>query len=353
MVAFSAPDAISPALQRMRAFLFQPFRLGTFLKLCLVALVTEGSTWNFHSTWSGNHHPEHVTTMSSVSSSVALAPGNLPPGFNPAWIAAIAAIAIVSLIVGFVLFYLITRLRFAYFHCLVQNTREIRPGWRLYRDQATRFFWMNVSVLFCFIVVVALVALSFAAEIWRVAHASGGNPAVGPLLMLILPLVVIVFAIIVVAVVADIVLRDFMLPHYALENASAGQAWSAAWHAFRAEPGGFIGYGLLRIFLPLVAWVGIFLILILPTLLTVAAVALVEIGIHAASAHASGALPAEGIVLQVIVGAVALAVTALVWIGIGGTVNTAVREYALVFYAGRYQRLGDVLAPARAAAASM
>jgi len=30
---------------------------------------------------------------------------------------------------------------FAYFHCLIHNTKEIRPGWRLYRTQATRFFW--------------------------------------------------------------------------------------------------------------------------------------------------------------------------------------------------------------------
>lgn len=341
MVRLSAPDAISPALQRMRTFLFRPFRLGTFLKLCLVALVTEGFSWNFHSTWSGPHHQ---------TSTGVWTPGTPMPGITPAWIAALAALAIGSVVVGLVLFYLATRLRFAYFHCLVHNIREIRPGWRLYRSQATRFFWMNLAVGICFVMVVALLALFFAGGIWKLVHASGGNPPVGPLLAMILPLIVMILLIVIVAIGVDLILRDFMLPHYALDNATFGQAWAAAWSSFRAEPGGYIGYALLRIFLPLVAWAGVFLILILPTLITGLAVALIEIGIHAASAHATGALPAEGIVLQVAIGAVALALTVLVWIGVGGPLNTAVREYALIFYGGRYQALGERLAPSRTAA---
>ena len=34
-----------------------------------------------------------------------------------------------------------TRLRFAYFHCLIHKTKEIRPGWEIYREPATRYFW--------------------------------------------------------------------------------------------------------------------------------------------------------------------------------------------------------------------
>jgi hypothetical protein len=47
MFALSAADAISPAVQRTRMFLFRPFRWGTYLKLCLVALITEGIGANF------------------------------------------------------------------------------------------------------------------------------------------------------------------------------------------------------------------------------------------------------------------------------------------------------------------
>jgi len=337
MVALSPPDAIGPALQRTRAFLFRPFRLGTFLKLCLVALVTEGFGGNFHSSW---HPAHHRSSIDSISSTRAWTPGGMTPG----WIAAIAALAVVSIVVSLVLFYLVTRLRFAYFHCLIHDTHEIRPGWRLYREAATRFFWMNLGVGLCFVLAAAVLALLFAGEIWRVVHRSGGHPGFGPMLALILPAVLAAMLIVVVAIAVDLILRDFLLPHYALENARAGRAWAAAWRYFRAEPAAFFGYGLLRIFVPLVAWVGIFLILILPTVITVAAVALIEVGIHAASAHAAGALPAEGIALQVVIGAVATALMVLVWIGVGGPLNTAVREYALLFYGGRYPALGDQLA---------
>jgi len=55
--------------------------------------------------------------------------------------------------------YLVTRLRFAFFHCLVRNTKEIRPGWWLYREQAARFFWMNVGVGFCYLLALVLISL--------------------------------------------------------------------------------------------------------------------------------------------------------------------------------------------------
>ncbi len=348
MIALSAPDAISPAVRRMRRFLFEPFEAGTFLKLCLVALVTEGFSGNFNHSWSRGHALHRQTTITTIPTVTTAGPWTTNH-LTPAWFAGLAAIVAISIVVALVLFYLITRLRFAYFHCLVSNTREIGPGWRLYRSQATRFFWMNLAVGLCFAAVIAVLALAFAAQIFRVIHEAGGHPAVGPMLALILPAALGFVLMIVAAIAVDLILRDFLLPHYALDNATAGEAWTASWGRFRAEPGAFVGYGLLRIFLPLVAWVGIVMILILPMIFTVAAVAVVEIGIHAAFAHGTGALPAEGIALQVVIGVIAAALTLLVWVGAGGPLNTAVREYALVFYGGRYQRLGDLLGPLPAA----
>lgn len=344
IVPLSPPDAIAPALRRTRSFLFRPFRLGTFFKLSLVALITEGLGGNFHTSWPHGETTHRVSTISTLPSA-AWGPGSLTD-LTPGWIAAMAALVVASILIALVLFYLVTRLRFAYFHCLLHNTREIRPGWRLYRSQARRFFWMNLAVGLCFFLFVALLALLFASQIWRVFRDSAGHPAVGPMLALIFPGMLVILLIVAIAIALDLILRDFLLPHYALENASAGQAWEAAWLRIRSEPAAFAGYGLLRIFLPMVAWIAIFLILILPTVFTVAAVALVEIGIHAAMAHASGALPAEGVALQIAIGAVATTLTVLVWIGASGPLSTAVREYALLFYGGRYRPLGDALTQA-------
>src|SRR5580692_11527518 len=58
MITLSAAQAISPAIERTKQFLFQPFRVGRFLKLTLVALLTEGgmASCNF-----GNHLPSADT----------------------------------------------------------------------------------------------------------------------------------------------------------------------------------------------------------------------------------------------------------------------------------------------------
>src|SRR5487761_394266 len=109
MHALSAPDAISPAIARTRDFLFRPFRWGTYLKLGLVAMITEGFT-NSHSSSGHGGHP--TRNAPSVTSSFYLSPG---------LIALIVVGVLVAIVVALVIFYLVTRLRFAYFHCLVHD----------------------------------------------------------------------------------------------------------------------------------------------------------------------------------------------------------------------------------------
>lgn len=337
MPNLSAADAISPALRRTRTFLFRPFRLGTYLKLCLVALLTEGFGSNFNS-GSGRNFSRHRSTMSTALPNFHFAPEQIAMA-----VAIIALIAVICL----ALFYLVTRLRFAYFHSLIHDLREIRPGWYLYRDQASRFFWMNVAVGFCFFLLAALIALPFLAGFLRLAQEtrSAGHLDVGLLLSLLLPLVPIILLLAVIAIATDLVLRDCMLPHYALENATAGQAWSAAWARIRVEKGQFFVYAILRIILPIVALIALFIVLLIPGIIFVAVTAAVEIGIHAAFSGASGAAAFAGIFLQVLVGFIAFVIAFVVGIAVGGPLSTAIREYALVFYAGRYPTLGNILYP--------
>ncbi len=341
MYALSAADAISPALQRTRTFLFAPFRWGTFLKLCIVALLTEGLSGNFQSSFRHERSTRHIHDGNA-------APAVVPPFHLTAeQIAAIVALSLAAILIGCVVFYLITRLRFAYFHCLIHNTREITPGWRLYRTQATRFFWMNLAVAFCFVLLMAVIAILFGAGIWRVVQAgqATGHLDLGLLLSLVLPLIPIIFLFVLTAIAADLILRDFMLPHYALDNTTAGEAWRRVSAGIRFEKTAFFGYALLRVILPLIAIIAIVVVLMLPALISVATVALVEFGIHAAFVHATGAGVVVGIVLQFVIGVAAFAVALLMAICLGGPLSTAVREYALLFYGGRYPRLGDILFP--------
>src|SRR5260370_26959057 len=56
MRALSASDSVSVAVQRTRDFLFRPFTWGTYLKLGLVAIITEGWGTNLRSA-KGGHPP--------------------------------------------------------------------------------------------------------------------------------------------------------------------------------------------------------------------------------------------------------------------------------------------------------
>jgi hypothetical protein len=340
MPIFSAADAISPAVYRTRQFLFAPpFRWSTFLKLCLVAAITEGVGTNLRSSLDKSHT---ATTTTTGHPGVI---GNPFSHLSPEIITALVAGFIAVMVIGLLLAYLVTRLRFAYFHCLVHNTRELKPGWYLYRDQAFRFFLMNLAVGVGFLVVLALVAIPFAAGFWRVYQQvqAEGHPDWGLVISLILPLIPIAITIAVAALLVDIGLRDWMLPHYALENATAGQAWHAVWSRIRQEKMQFFFYAILRVIGPIAASIALFLLLIIPSLISLGAVGAAEWGIHSAFAGSSGASSVAGIMLEGFVGLLAFAFAVVVGISLGGPLSTGIREYALLFYAGRYQALASLM----------
>jgi len=86
-------------------------------------------------------------------------------------------------------------------------------------------------------------------------------------------------------------------------------------------------------------------VLIIPGLAVAGSLGAMEYGIHSAFAGSTGAAWMVGILLQVFFGVVAFGIAVLVSICLGGPVSTAIREYALMFYGGRYQALGDTLYP--------
>jgi hypothetical protein len=338
MRAISAADAVSPAIQRTREFLFRPFAWGTYLKLGLVAIVTEGLGGNLRSSSHSNHPSGQVPHVPMMHS---------PFDIAPVWIAAIVAAALLALIIAMFLLYLVTRLRFAFFHCLIRNTKEIGPGWWLYRQQASRFFWMNVGVGFCYLLVVVLVSLPFARGFWRLIRESqqGGQFDFPLLLSLVLPLIPIIILLVLAGIAIDVILRDWMLPHYALEDAGAGEAWSGVWARIAAEKKQFVAYALLRLVLPTIAMIGVFIVLIIPGLILAGSLAMVEFGLHSAFADATGGAAVTGLLLEAFFGMLAFIFGLLASICIGGPVATWIREYALMFYGSRYQPLGDALYP--------
>ena len=210
-----------------------------------------------------------------------------------------------------------------------------------------RFFWLNLVVGFCFLLLVVLVAIPFAAGLIRLFQEiqQNGHPDIGLVLALVLPLIPVILLLALAGFAADLILRDCMLPHYALEDATAGEAWTQVWARIKVEKRQFFVYALLRVVLPTIATVGLFIVLIVPGLALAGAYGAFEYGLHSAFADATGSAAVAGFLLQVFFGVVAFGLALLVSICLGGPLSTGVREYALLFYGGRYQALGDILYP--------
>lgn len=339
MQAFSAADVISPAIKRTKWFLFEPFRWSTFLKLCLVSVLTEGGSSGRFNVPGGNHSSTAGSTTAPTFPSIT------DPyfGFTPMQIALIAAIVIISIGLIFVIAYLITRLRFALFHCLVTGTREIRPGWRIYDAQSWRFFLLSVAVGFVFFIAALLIAIPFILGFYRMTRAL--HPDFAAIIGLVLPLIPIIILFVLIGIAIHLVLHDLMLPHIALEDASAAEAWRQARLRIAAEKGGFLLYAFLRIILPLAATLGAMLILAIPVILAVLVFAVPIAGLAALIGSATGVSKVLFILLLASIALVCVALVILLGLCISGPIGIAVRNYALLFYGGRYKVLGDLLSP--------
>jgi hypothetical protein len=333
MQVLSATDALSPAVERTKSLLFRPFRWGTFLKLCAVAIFTEGLYGNFN--FSSYHHTAHVQ------------PSSIPLHFSPAMIAVILAILLFVLVLATLLFYLCVRLRFALFDCLIHLTRQISPGWRRYRAQAHRYFLLSIAIGIAFLAGVALISLPFVFAFLRFRRECQitGRCSFIQLIGWALPLVAAFLLVILTAIAVDMILRDFMLPHIALEDASVGQAWAAVHARISREKGAFLLYAVLRIFIPLAAMVAMVLVLAIPCLIVFGGLVLALAALHAAFAGATGLTLIFGAFSQVLVGLIIMTAVLFVAISFGGPLCIAIRNYSLLFYGGRYQALGDILWP--------
>lgn len=334
MQYLSAAEAISPALNRTSSLLFRPFRWGTYLKLCAVAVITEGTFSNLHGPSSGAHNPS--------------AAPSLEPHFLAFLIPMLIVVGILALLVGLVIAYLVVRLRFALFECLVRQSREIGPGWRRYRTHAWRFFLFTIVVGLLFLAVVVAALSPFAAPIFQFVRQgqASGQWDFGRMFLLILQLAPVLLCLGLAGYLLDVVMRDFMLPHFALEDASAGDAWGAVWSRVNAEKGAFFLYVVLRVVLPFVAMIGMFILLAIPLFIIFGILGGFIALMHASAA---GATPI-GIFFEVTAGLIAFVLGVLFAICFGGPLAIAIRNYALVFYGARYPVLGDALYPRMAPA---
>ena len=154
MITLSAAQAISPAIERTKQFLFRPFRLGTFLKLTLVAMLTEGglASCNFG---------RNIPSGNTPGLNHPIPPMHWPQIHWPVVAIVLAVVAVVALVVIPIMIaisYLLIRLRFSYFDCVLHQQRLIAPAWRRYHRQSMRYLGLTLCVSVAFWIVLAAIA---------------------------------------------------------------------------------------------------------------------------------------------------------------------------------------------------
>jgi hypothetical protein len=335
MKVYSASQAVWPAIQRTTRFLFCPFAWETFLKLASVAVITEGVVVNVK-LWAPNAPFPDASPIGRTSFLQT-------PGFI--LIAVLAGLA--AIVIGLLLYLMVTQLRFAFFHCLIHQAREIRPAWSLYRVQAQRMFVASLSIWLtllvpAILVVVGLVVLAFTVMTLRTPD---GLLDPGVFLMLFFPGMGLALLLCLLGVAAEVVMHDFILPHMALENRSFREAWTAVWQCIGANKETFFSYFILRLLLPGLAGVILAIVCLILLLIVFGILGMSAAGFNAMLEDATGIGALVRVAIEVLFALLGLGIGYSVAVGLGGPVATWIRNYALLFYGGRYKALGDLLYP--------
>jgi hypothetical protein len=339
MARFCAIDAVAPAIERTKAMLLRPFRFKTWMIMGIVGWLGGGSAgggfnFSFPSNWAarGKRAPRPPS-----------APGSdLPMAMM---VAVIAVFALVALAIGIAFLYLFSRFRFVLFDCVMSGQIGIERGWKIYQEQAQRYFWLWFWAAMAFFVFLgAAVGIPLLIAYRRGVFATGP-----PSLEAIFTFVgIIVLALLVIGLVMftlTSLAKDFFVPLMALDNLTVGQAWAALKLIIRAEPWNFAGYLGLKLLLSMVAAFAMAIPLFALLLVVIIAGAMVAVISVVLVQHPGAALIGAGIVF-VVIAAIALVVIFLsLIIFLSAPVAVFFTSYALYFFGGRYPKLGELLWP--------
>jgi len=325
MRRYSAAEAITPAWEHAKAWLWRGTSKKVFLQLAAVAALagTFSATAGFNS---GNFR-ERVRGMNARQYAANPQFAHAPHLHG----AALIPIFIVLAVIGAILFYLSVRFKFVLVNALATRRREIRLIWDLYAD----ITWQWIALTLVLTLVAA--ALGFSA-FFGMRHTTLGQA--GNASMVVLG----ILGGIALAIAAWI-LRDFVLPVLALEGATIGFAWERAMSVLSAEPGEFALYFLLKIVFTFLLVICRAILFVIAAIVLVIPFVIVGILPLIFLRHAGMAGVALSGLIALILGLIYATVCILLLFSINGPITAFFTSWGLYFYGGRYPLLGEMLEP--------
>ena len=341
----SAVDAISPALLHTKKQLFQPFRFAQWTKLAVVGLLAGelGSGGGCNRSFTnipmprgdnGRHFLEQGLAQDWSMPNLALYAG------------LIAALVASLLVLGIILMYVSSVMRFILFDSILTGECRVGEGWSRRQGPGFRYFiWKLLYLLasFAFFAVVIGIPVAFG-----VAGGWFKEPGehMAPLIMggIFLFFVAMIFA--VVAAVIFVLTKDFVVPQMALEGIGAFEGWQRLWAMMRAEKGDYAIYLVMKIVMAIVAAVVIGIVTLILGLFFVVPTAMLGVVGVLAGKSAGLTWNAGTITLAVVVGCILLFCFLYVVSLVSVPAIVFFPAYSIYFFAGRYPALSRALYPA-------
>jgi len=334
----SAVNVISPAFERMKRQLFQPFRLSQWFRLAVVGLLA-GEMGG------GGGIGGKFPSGPSASEGPILQGNNLPFGGGILFIAMIGLIALVALVFVIVLIYVSSRMRFVLFDSVLAGECRIREFWRRRGDLAFRYFVWQILFALCVLIGIALLFAFPIGLAFAMGWFSSPRDHVLPLVLGGIVLVLAFLASIFVTGVVAVLVKDFVVPQMVFDNVSVGEGWRRLWTMMKLEKGGYAGYVGMKIVLAFsaaiilgIAAVIVFLVLLIP----VGGVGAITVLAGRAAGLTWNPLT---IAIAIVVGGIILVAIILIAALISVPAIVFFPAYSIHFFAERYPALHAALFP--------
>ncbi|MFQ5723448.1 MAG: hypothetical protein ACE5G6_03065 [Terriglobia bacterium] len=337
----SAVDAISPAFGQTKRQLFQPFRLGHWLRLAVVGLLTG----EFAGGWSGsgNFSPPSQTTGEDDWGLAFLGLADPTPEKVLAFLPWILAAVVLLLTLGLIAIYIASVFRFILFDTVLTGRCRLREGWRRWREAGSRFFLWQVGFGLAVLAALGVVVGAPLYFAWRAGLLEKADANAGLLILGGVVLFFLVIGLVLFALVVDLFARDFLVPVMALESLGALAAWRRLLPLLGAEKMSYAGFVLMKIVLAIGSAIlfGIVDVIVLLVLLIPLGIVAFVVVVAAASAGLTWNL--YTIAVAVLVGLVGLLFLFYIVLFVYVPGLVFFQSYALRFFGGRYPLLGSML----------
>jgi uncharacterized membrane protein len=332
-------DAISPAFEHTKRQLLQPFRFGQWTRLALVGLLAGELS-------SGGCHVPNLSNFNiprRPGTEHFLFPG---AGTDPVLFAGLIAVLVVAgFVLGILLMYISSVMRFILFDSVLAKECHIRQGWGRRQGPGWRYFlWKLLYTLVTFGVLIVLlgIPLGFA---FAVGWLTDPKQHVVPLVLGGIVLFFAFMIFVIATAVIYVLTKDFVVPQMALEPIGAMEGWRRLWAMIKAEKGGYAGYIGMKIVLAVGAGIILGVIGFMIALIILIPAAGVAVAAVLGGKAAGLGWTAATISLAVVAGCVLLVIFLLVTSLISVPAIVFFPAYSMHFFAARYPALHAVLYP--------